>query len=390
MEPPVKAVYNEAMSSPDQDLIIVVGSDDAGAGVQADVASSSGDAAPINPAHGNPPSGNPPSGNPARAAREPSWSRVLATTVRLWLKRRHGSHLGAVAVLVMVAAALAALLVTLLGQSTPNRAASRRVATRPPSPAVLAARQAAAAGRQAAGWVAGQAGHGVSVACDPATCALLQRRGFPASNLVILRPGALNPLNAGVIVATAALRAELGPRLAASYAPVLLASFGAGGTRAEIRAVAPDGPAAYLSQFRADAATRKAFGTELLRNPAVQAGPLARQQLSGGQVDARLIATIITMAAMHPVRLISFGDASPGASPGVPLRSAVLSGADGSTATLDSLRALLLGQHPLYRPAAAQVVRLPAGGSALSIVFDAPSPLGLLGAVQPVVRITPP
>jgi hypothetical protein len=242
----------------------------------------------------------------------------------------------------------------------------------------------------AANWVAGQVSHGASVACDPATCAIMQRRGFPASNLVILRPGALNPRGASVIVATAAVRDELGRRLTASSAPVLLASFGAGSARTDIRAAAPDGPAVYLSQFRADTAARKAFGAELLLNPAVQASPLARQQLSSGRADTRLIATIVTMAAMHPLRLVSFGDPSPGASPGVPLRSAVLYGADGRVATLDSLRAMLLGQHPLYRPASARIVALPAAGRALRIVFAAPSPLGLLGAVQPVVRITPP
>jgi hypothetical protein len=317
---------------------------------------------------------------PPRAGREPSWPRVLATTIRLWLtRRRRRSYLVAAAVLLVAAAGLA----TVLAQGTPNRPArGRRTAPRP-SPAIVA-------GRQAADWVAGQVSRGASVACDPATCALLHQRGFPASSLVTLTPGALDPRGASVIVATAALRAELGGRLAASFAPVRLASFGAGSARAEIRAAAPDGPAAYLSRFRADTAARRAFGTELLRNPAVQASPLARQQLAGGQADTRLIATIAMMAAMHPVRLVSFGDASPGASPGVPLRSAVLYGADGSTATLDSLRAMLLAQHPVYRPAGVQIVRRPDGGSALRAVFAAPSPLGLLGAVQQPVRITPP
>ncbi|HEY2578762.1 MAG TPA: hypothetical protein VGI74_20855 [Streptosporangiaceae bacterium] len=346
----------EAMDSPDQGLATVAGPDKVGEGFQAGMAA------------------------PPRAGREPSWPRVLATTVRLWLKRRRRSYLLAAAVVIVAAAVLAGV----LGQGASDGAGRGHGTGQPASPAAMA-------GRQAAGWVAAQVSHGTSVACDPATCVILQRRGFPASNLIVLRPGALDSLHASVIVATAALRGELGSRLAASYAPVLLAAFGTGSARAEIRAAAPDGQAAYLSQLRADTAARKAFGTELLLNPAVQASPLARQQLSSGQVDARLIATIAAMAdIIHPVRLVSFGGASPRASPGVPLRSAMLYSAGGADATLGSLRAMLLVQHPLYRPAAAQIMRLPAGGSALRIVFAAPSPLGLLGAVQPVVRITPP
>jgi hypothetical protein len=344
------------MDPPDQGLATVAGPGKTGAGFQAGLA------------------------GPPRGGREPSWPRVLATTVQLWLKRRRlRSYLVAAAVF----AVLAAILATMLAQGTPSRPARGHRTARALSPA-------AAAGRQAADWVAGQVSHDASVACDPATCAILQRRGFPPGNLVILRPGAPDPRSANMVVATAALRDEFGRQLAASYAPVLLASFGAGSARTELRAAAPDGPAAYLSAFRADTAARKAFGAELLLNPAVQASPLARQQLSGGQADSRLIATIVTMAALHPVRLVSFGDASPGADPEVPLRSAVLYAADGAAATLGSLRAMLLGQHPLYRPASARIVRLPTGGSALRIVFAAPSPLGLLGAVQPVVRITPP
>lgn len=346
------------MDPPDQGLATVAGPDQAGAGFRAG----------LTPSPGSP-----------RAAREPSWPRVLATTVRLGLRRRRSRRIYLTTAALVAAAAV---LATVLAQGTPDGPARDRGAGRPPSPAAVA-------GRQAADWVAGQVSHDASVACAPATCAILQRRGFPASGLVILRPGPPNPRGASMIVATAAVRDELGRRLAAFYAPVLLASFGAGSARTEIRAAAPAGPAAYLSQFRADAAARTAFGAELLLNPAVQASPLARRQLAGGQVDARLIATIVMMAAMHPVRLVSFGDASPGASPGVPLRSAVLYAADGA-ATLDSLRAMLLGQHPLYRPASARIVRRPGGSSALHVVFGAPSPLGLLDATQPLVAITPP
>ncbi|MGH3156412.1 MAG: hypothetical protein ACRDNF_07560 [Streptosporangiaceae bacterium] len=256
-----------------------------------------------------------------------------------------------------------------------------------------------AAGNQAAGWVAGQVSHGETVACDPAMCALLERRGFPAGNLDMVRPGTAAPLDASLVVATAALRSDLGGRLAAAYAPVALAGFGTGAGRVVVEAAAPDGQVTYLNGFRNDLAARRAVGAQLLMNRAVEADPLARQQLSQGLADSRLIATIGMMAALHQIHLVAFGDPSPGASPGVPLRSVSLSaithgggthGVTASTALLASLRALLLSQQPLYRPASIQTVRLGTGQSALRIAFAAPDPLGLLDASQPLVKISSP
>jgi len=153
----------------------------------------------------------------------------------------------------------------------------------------------------------------------------------------------------------------------------------------------PHGAAAYLKSFRADLAVRRSVGAQLLLNHAVVADPRARQQLSEGRADARLIAMIGMMAALHPVHLVSFGDPSPGASPGVPLRSVLLygvtHGVTAGLALLSSLRALLLAQQPLYRPAGIQTVRLGTGQRALRIVFAAPSPAGLLDASQPLVKI---
>jgi len=275
----------------------------------------------------------------------------------------------------------------LLARSVPNAGTRPRAA----APAIA---PAAAAGNRAATWVTAQVSHGVMVSCDPLMCSALRRHGFPAGNLVVTRAGAFSPADSNLMVVTAGLRRALGRQLASVYAPVVLASFGTGTARIEIRAVASNGPASYLRRFRADLAARKSFGTELLHNPAVQAGQPARQQLSEGAVDSRLIATIGIMAALHRVHLVSFGDASPGASPGVPLRSVLLygvtHGVTADTALLDSLRGLLLSQHPSYRPAGIRIVRLATGHSALDLWFAAPGPLGLLNASQPLVKISSP
>ena len=309
---------------------------------------------------------------------------MLATTLRLWLQRRRPRTRAALLVLVLGLAAGSGLL---LARPAPR-------ATTRPRPVAPAITPADAAGNRAATWVTAQVSHGAVVSCDPLMCSSLQRHGFPASNLVVARAGVLSPADSSLMVVTARLQHALGRRLASVYAPVVLASFGTGTARTEIRAVAPNGPAAYLRQFRADLAARKSLGTELLHNPAVQADQPARQQLSEGNVDSRLVATIGIMAALHQVHLVSFGDRSPGASPGVPLRSVLLygvtHGVTASTALLGSLRALLLSQHPSYRPAGMRTVRLATGQSALDLWFAAPGPFGLLNASQPLVKISSP
>jgi hypothetical protein len=292
-----------------------------------------------------------------------------------------------VAVLAVVIA-LAAGLGTALAAGTSDGTGQTRGTGRPADPAVPPATEAAS-------WVAGQVSHDTTVACDPAVCTLLQSRGFPAGDLDLIRPGTDGRVDAGLVVTTAGMRSVLDGQLAS----VTLAAFGTGSGQVAVQPAAPHGPAAYLTGFHADLATRRSVGAQLLLNPAVSADRLARRQLSGGMADSRLIATIAMMAALHPVRLVSFGDASPDASPGVPLRSVLLCAVTpagvmhevtAGTALLASLRALLLAQHSPYRPAGIQTVRLGTGQPALRIVFAAPGSLGLLDASQPLVKIGAP
>jgi hypothetical protein len=325
-----------------------------------------------------------PEARSVRTGGEPSWPRVLATTIQLWLRRRRSRWIPW-AVLVVVAGLIVGSVLA-LSRRTPKTTGDLRGFDQALSPA-------AAAARQAASWVDSQVGRGTLVSCDPAMCSALRQRGFPASNLVVLRPGALGLLDSDLIVVTPVVGRELGTRLAA-VAPAVLASFGTGRTGIGIRVIAPGGPAAYQSASRADSAARASVGTELLSNQDVTASPQARQQLAQVHVDARLIAVLGIMAAMHPVHLVSFGDASPGADAGAPLRSALLygvaHGANAGTAPLDMLRALLLAQDPPYRPAGLQIVPLAAGQHALRVWYSAPEPLGLLNATQPLVKIASP
>ena len=317
---------------------------------------------------------------------------MLATTVRLWLRRRLAwtrrlwpARAGwrTVVVVALVAAVFVAGAATIIlsgsgrGRQGGGSAAAGGTA--------LAA--AAATRRQAAAWVASQVNPGAIVACDPAMCAALQARGVPAGRLLALSPAA-DPLGSDLVVATPAVRSQFGARLAGVYAPVALATFGSGAARIDVRAVAPDGAVAYRAQLAADVRARKAAGALLLRNHRIHVAATARAALAGGEVDPRLLAALVTLAALHPLDIIGFGGPGHGASAGVPLRSADITGASiaraappGSRqpASLPSLETILRAQRPPYLPSSLETVRTSPRRVVLRIEYPAPSPLGLLG-----------
>jgi hypothetical protein len=345
---------------------------------------------------------------PALPQQEPSWPTVIATTIRLWWERRGRRWRWAGAAALAVAAVVAAGLAVALSQ--PGRTApSRHRAGGQEAPGQVRAGSGKAPGQYRAGgganpvltaqaarsaaaaWIDQQVSRGTIVSCDPVMCSALVAHGFPAANLVSLRPSALDPLASEMIAATAVLRSQFGSRLTSVYAPITVASFGAGSARVDVRVVAPDGSPAYLRQLHADLAARKAYGAQMLHNSKIVVAPPARHQLASGMVDSRLLATISTAAHRgNRLRIVSFGTAAPGATSGVPVRSAVIastvSGAKASSAVLDKLRRFWLGQQPPYLPASTQIVPDASGQRALRVQFAAPSQLGLLSAGNPVVR----
>jgi hypothetical protein len=338
-----------------------------------------------------------PQRRPARPQKEPSWPTVIATTIRLWWQRRgrrwRWAGVAALAVVVVVAAGLAVAL-SRAGGSAPSqhRAGGERVPGQHRAGgganSVLTAQVARS---EAAAWIDQQVSRGTIVSCDPVMCSVLFAHGFPAANLESLRPGAPDPLASDMIAATAVLRSQFGARLTSVYAPITVASFGTGSTEVEIRVVAPDGSPAYLRQFRADLAARRAYGARMLHNSKIVVAPSARRQLVGGMVDSRLLVTISTAAHRgNRLRIVSFGGAAPGASSGVPVRSAVIASTasrpKGRAAVLGKLRRFWRGQQAPYLPASTQIVPGAPGQSALRIQFAAPSQLGLLSTRNPAVH----
>lgn len=227
--------------------------------------------------------------------------------------------------------------------------------------------------RQAAGWIAQQVSDSAIVACDPAMCSVLRSQGLPAARLLALRMSAASPRGADVVVATPAVRRDYGDRLAGVYAPLVIASFGAGQARIDIRAVVPGGAAALDARLEPDRGARTEAGDQLLRNQNITATPAAQAVLRAGQVDPRLLIVLATLAGQQQVSIIAFGDPSPGAA-AMPLRSAQIGAA--SPAGLRLMLSFLYAQQPPYHPALASA--LGKGQDKLKIQFDAPSPMGLL------------
>ena len=221
---------------------------------------------------------------------------------------------------------------------------------------------------RAAAWITAQVSGNAMIACYPRMCAALQEQGVAAGRLMPLQSAAASPLGASVLVTSPSISGQM----AGEYAPALIASFGSGGNRVEVRAVEPGGISAYRAALRADLAARGAAGFQLLRNPRIRFTGPGAAQLRASEVDTRLLATLAALASQYAFRVTAFGDAAPGAP--VLFRAVTITGIGrGLSAALAMIRA----QNPPYLPAHAAVT----GQTGLSIEFAAPSPLGLLSPV---------
>lgn len=338
----------------------------------------------------------------ARSVRaEPSWGRVLLTTVELSVSRRlrhvgflrrpvpgqRGANrvrprpgglrtagrwrlhklvlavVGAVAV-VLAALQLAGAFPAAAGPPAAEQPAARRVS----APLAPAAQSAAVA------WITSQVSSAAIIGCYPALCAALQAQGTNPSRLMPLGSGMTGMLSTDVI----ATLPSADQRLVDQYAPAIIASFGAGAARIEIRAVAPGGAAAYQSALRADLYARKSAGIQLLRNSRIRFSAADAARVRAGQVDSRVLATLATLSSQFTFQVTALADSSPGA----PLlfREVTVAGdgAGNGTATLTAALAMVNAQESPYSPARSAIVHPGGGQGVLLIEFASPSPLGLL------------
>jgi hypothetical protein len=232
--------------------------------------------------------------------------------------------------------------------------------------------------QQAAGWIAREVASNIVVGCDLEMCNQLQKSGFPGARLMQLQPTSPDPLGAQLVVATPVIRNQFGTRLASVYAPLVIASFGTGAERVDIRFIAPDGSKAFEAQLVTDRKNRITAGEQLLANDHVHASAAARQALLAGRVDPRLLVTLGTLAGLMPIQLVAFDDPSPGAGSDVPLRGAEL-GAAAATG-LPAMVAFLKAQQGQYAPAVASITQIANGQHVVTVRYDAPGPMGLGGS----------
>src|SRR3984957_8889272 len=313
---------------------------------------------------------------------EPSWPTVIATTIRLWVGRHPVAALKVTGwrLLALVGCAVlavsAAVTAVVVGTTASPAAPPARVSSGS-GPISVSLEAATAARASAARWIAGQVSPSAIVACDPAMCAALQAGGVGAGRLLALGTSASDPLGSDLVVATPALRSQFGARLASVYAPLVIASFGSGAARIDVRAVAADGTAAYDAALAADRSARITAGEQLIGTRRIAMTAADQAVLRAGRVDPRLLAMLAALAAQQPLRIVAFGDPSPGASAAIPLRSVELAPATAAADTPALLRAILSflqAQHPPFLPPRAAL----AGQSTVSVEYAAPSPLGLL------------
>jgi len=358
----------------------------------------------------------------APARTEPSWGRVMVTTIKVWVSwrlrsfgfgpqdasRRSGQtrsgrpagrlttprwHLAALVLgLAVITVITLQFTDVFTGTAAPAARApsavspaARTSGRQPPSPS-----PAAAARAQAAAWIAGQVNADAIIACDPAMCAALQTQGVTAGRLMPLRAGAANPRGATVMVTSASADGQLASR----YAPAVIAIFGSGNARIAVRATEPGGSAGYQSALRADLAARKSAGAQLLKNSRIQFTVHDAAQLRAGAVDSRLLATLAALASQYAFRVAAFGDISPGVQPLFRDVTITPEGTRDAAGSLAAVMALVNEQHPPYLPADATIIHAPTGQAALRIEFASPNPLGLLTAVlvadsQPVAHSRP-
>jgi len=318
---------------------------------------------------------------------EPSWGRVLLTTVELWASRRlrHPAFLRRLVLAMVAIAAVTAAGLQLTGVFSVSASAPRvvrpSVSERPaPPPSAVWLGPAAVAQSAAVAWITSQVSDTAVIGCYPAMCASLEAQGVSASRLVPLGSGMTGVLKTDVI---ATLPGAVGTdsTLVDQYAPALIASFGAGSSRIEVRAVARTGAAAYQSALRSDLAARKSAAAQLLKNPRLKFTAADAAQLRAGVVDSRLLATLAALSTQFTLRVTAFADSAPG---GPQLFREVTVAADGgrtSSATLAGALAMVNAQESPYRPAHTAIVQPGTGRAALTIEFASPSPLGLLSMV---------
>jgi hypothetical protein len=280
------------------------------------------------------------------------------------------TSLAAAIVVAAVVAGSGALSHALFRPKAPGATPSA-VVGRSPSASAAEARKAAVT------WILHQVSRAAIVGCDSLVCRDLSNSGFPSVNQ--LGNASNDLLGNTLVVATATIRNQFGTRLAI-WAPAILASFGKGNARIDIRWVYPGSATVYRTDLRTGLRDRKAIYVLVLKNSNIRLSATAKRQVRSGQIDPYLAQLIAEMAAYHPVRIVDFASQSPGGGPAsllrwVDLATTVRAAHLTPAAYLSGMRSVIRRVQAEYRPAWIQQVTLRSGLTVMRIGYAAPSPL---------------
>lgn len=311
------------------------------------------------------------------APRRRTGAGPAALTARLGTPRR------------VVVALLALLLVVVAVTASVRAATSSPSADGGPADGpTSAAGDPVSAVREARQWVEDNVSTGERVLVDDVVHAELVAGGFPAARLV--RVGADEPVTVPAAVAdgpatdhdyvllTEALQASLPDDASAEVAVARgteVAAFGSGAAAIQVLQVQARSAGAVQQAVARDDAARIAAGPTLAANPGLRLTPAAEAALTGGEVDARLMILLASLAGGHVLSVTDF-PVVPGEDGVVPARTVSIDGVDdqpvGGTATTD-LQAELDNQVGSFRAG-----KVTLDGGALVVQFPPTAPTDLL------------
>jgi 4-amino-4-deoxy-L-arabinose transferase-like glycosyltransferase len=249
--------------------------------------------------------------------------------------------------------------------------------------------------QQAQDWVVDNVPTDYRLIVDDAIWVDLIQAGFPRENVIWHYKPDTDPAVARLapqgwrdydyVVSTESLRRfSAGPESVLDQAfanSLVVASFGSGVQRVDVRRVASDGVDAARER-EAERTQRWAdAGSALARNPALQLAPGARDLLTGGRVDSRLLVALAGATATHEIAVADF-PAQPGESEeSLPRRSMLIDAVDGrrldeAGAQVEELVRYLQQQTGPYA-----VQRLELRDGALEVTYDPLPPRRLLAPV---------
>jgi hypothetical protein len=234
-------------------------------------------------------------------------------------------------------------------------------------------------------WVDANLPVDARIIADSAVMADLARTGTPAWDLLDYRKldAQRSAAVAGnwrvydFVVSTPAMRRGVDPagqtRVAIASSTVV-ASFGVGGGRVEVREVDARGPDAAAGRTAAAEQASSEAGRQLLTSRSIRLSPDAAQQVVSGDVDGRLLSTLVGLSGQHSLTVGSFTDPDAGGLFPNRLRQVSVLVVDGvlvqdQSPQVTSVTNWLAAQTDPFRPGAVAV-----HGNELLIRFRLPGP----------------